>query len=76
MVRSAEDDFNALRMIDAMEAAGAIVVALTANGTATYDGALAPHNRFQVWARVQNDDHIDRIDEAIETALDDEKGTR
>lgn len=66
MVRSAEDDFDALRMMNAMESAGATVFALTPNGTATHDGALAPHQQFQVWAKVESDDKIAAVDVAIE----------
>ena len=66
MVRKAEDDLAALLMINAMESAGARVVAITPNGAATYPGAMALHQRFQVWARVSDDDHIDRVDKAID----------
>lgn len=69
MVRLAEDDFEALRTANAMESAGACVFAITPNGTATYQGALAPHDRFRVWCKVTNDSVIDSVDVAISKEL-------
>ncbi len=71
MFRSGEDDFDTLKTIDAMEHAGAVVVAITSAGTATFVGALASHQRFQIWARIENDAHIERVDDAISEALGD-----
>lgn len=65
MMRSAEDDFAALKTADAMEAAGATVITLTPNGQAQYPTALAPHVRYIVWARVRDDAHIAAVDKAI-----------
>lgn len=69
MVRSAEDDFEALRTANAMESAGARVFAITPNGTATYPEALAPHDRFRVWCKVADDSVIDSVDVAISKEL-------
>lgn len=66
MVRSAEDDFAALTMMNAMESEGATVFAITPDGLGQYDGALAPHQRFKVWAKVEKDADINAVDEAIE----------
>lgn len=40
MMRSAEDDFAALKTADAMEKAGATVITLTPNGQAQYPAAM------------------------------------
>jgi hypothetical protein len=71
MVRSAEDDFTALRTMNAMESAGAEVFALTPYGTAIHLGALQAHQRFQVWAKVASDAVIDAIDAAIDKEFSD-----
>lgn len=70
MMRSCEDDFVALKTIDAMESVGATVVSITVRGQETYSGALAPHLQYIVWARVRDDAHIDEIDAAIERKLE------
>jgi len=70
MVRNADDDFKALLMADAMEAAGGTVICVTYMGERTYDGALAPHPYFSVWARVTSEKHIEIIDNVINCALE------
>lgn len=60
MVRNTGDDFQTLLAINAMEQAGAKVVAITTVGLG--------QARFQVWARIEDDEHIDRVDEAIEAS--------
>jgi hypothetical protein len=65
MMRGAEDDFIAMQTANGMEAAGATVFSITPNGQRTYPGALAPHTRFIVWAKVGNDEMIDMVDRAI-----------
>jgi hypothetical protein len=69
MFRSAEDDYCAMITANAMESAGAGVFAITPHGTSTHDGALAPHQRFQVWAKVESDDKIAAVDAAIEREM-------
>lgn len=66
MVRHAESDFDVLKISNAMESVGAVVFAITNDGTSTYQGALAPHNRFQVWAKITSDDMCDVVDAAVE----------
>jgi hypothetical protein len=70
MLRKAEDEFMALQTINAMEKAGAKVLTLTLDGYAQYEGALIPHAKYTVWAQVENDAHIDKIDEAIAQEID------
>lgn len=70
MKRNAEDDFYALLMCDAMERAGATVVAITPNGTDKYSGAIDPHVRFIVWARVRDDAHIKAVDREIDSEFE------
>lgn len=69
MKRDAEDEISALRIADAMESVGATVVAITTNGEATYPGAMASHQRFIVWARINDSEHADRVDGALEQEL-------
>ncbi len=69
MLRSGEDDFETLKTIDVMEAEGAVIVAITPNGMAQHVGAMVPHQRFQIWARVADSAHIKRIDAAISKDL-------
>ena len=70
MVRNADDDFKALLTADAMEATGATVFSITYMGERTYDGALAPHPYFSVWARVKSDEHIVLVDTVIDATLE------
>lgn len=70
IMRLANDHFIALQIANGMEEAGANVFNVTSNGQATYDGALAPHTRYVVWAKVKNDKMADLVDEAIDKALD------
>jgi hypothetical protein len=70
MTRNAEDDYDALLMINAMESVGATVVTLTPRGLATTPGALAQHVQLTVWARVPTLAFIKLADDAIEAAFD------
>jgi len=64
--RNAEDDVEALRVANTMEDYGALVIAITPDGEATYPGAMAPHCRLVVWARIEDDaQQIARLDRAI-----------
>jgi len=69
MMRSAEDDFVAMRTANGMEKAGAVVFSITSNGERSHFGAMAPHTRFIVWAKVANDEMIDVVDESISREL-------
>ena len=53
--RRATNDFCALLVANGMEAAGASVFDLT----------RLPDGRFIVWAKVQSDEQIDEVDDAI-----------
>ena len=68
MLRYAEDDVAALDIMNAMEAVGVTVIGVTNAGTATYTGALLPHQRFIVWGKVTHDDQCDQVDAALEKA--------
>jgi hypothetical protein len=68
MVRDTGDDFQTLLAVNAMEAAGAQVVAITTAGKEQSRGALVASARVQVWARITDDDHIGRVDGAIDAA--------
>lgn len=70
LMRSAEDDFDALLTAEAMESVGADVFSITFNREATHHGAQIPHSRFIVWAKVESDDMIERADDAITSAID------
>lgn len=65
MFRNAEDEHVALGIANGMESAGATVIAITPDGEATHPGALAPHMRLVVWARITDGSQIDHVDEAI-----------
>lgn len=69
MVRTARDSFVALQTADAMEAAGAPVVALTTyksrESITSFPGTLS----YMVWARVRDDAHIRLVDIAIEKEM-------
>ena len=56
MQRRATDDFYALLVANAMEAAGASVFDLT----------RLPNGSFIGWAKVQSDEQIDEVDDAID----------
>uniref|UniRef100_A0A6M3ILU3 DUF2007 domain-containing protein n=1 Tax=viral metagenome TaxID=1070528 RepID=A0A6M3ILU3_9ZZZZ len=70
IVRHAEDDFIAMKTAQGMENSGANVFSITNNGQATHFGATAPHTRFCIWAKIENDGMIESIDDAIEKELD------
>lgn len=65
MARHAEDDMDAIQISNGMLSAGARVVSVVGNGTATHFGAMAPHMRFLVFAEVQDHAHVQRVDYAI-----------
>lgn len=69
MVREAEDSLVAMLTANGMEAAGANVISITYNGQHQHYGAMAPHSRFIVFAKVRDEAHIRKIDRAIEDAL-------
>ena len=69
IMRNAETDFEAMKIADAMLSCGADVFSVTFDGQRTHHGAMAPHSRFIVWAKVENREHITRIDEAIDKNL-------
>lgn len=69
MMRNADNDFDAFRIAEAMEEAGADVFSIAYNGQHQPYGALAPSSKFIVFAKVKDDEHIRKIDKAIETAL-------
>lgn len=57
-------------MANLMESKGATVFAFTPNGEGVYLGASLPHQRFHVWAKVDNDNKIGSVNDAIDGALD------
>jgi hypothetical protein len=71
MLRHAEDDFAALLIANAMENVGAEVFSVVSNGT--YKpigfGSSVEKVQFIVWAKVKDDEHIARVDTAIELAF-------
>ena len=69
MVRSAGNSFIALLTANAMESAGAEVVGVTYDGQHQLYGALVPSSRFIVFAKVMDEQQIDRVDKAIDAAL-------
>ena len=70
MVRTAEDDFVALKTAQGMENAGANVFSITNSGSATHFGATVAHVKFVVWAKIENYDMISAVDKAIEKEID------
>lgn len=70
MVRSARNDFEALLTGEAMESVGAVVISISYDGEHKLVGALESSSRFVVWARVADNAMIDKVDLAIEKALD------
>jgi len=70
IVRDTGDDFQTLLAINAMEQAGATVVAITPKRLLIADGAMAATMQFQVWARITDDEHIERVDRAISKTLE------
>lgn len=64
--RQADNDFDAFRIAQAMESAGANVFSITYNGSHQPAGALAPSSRMVVWAKVTDDAMIVAIDKAID----------
>lgn len=62
MIRHACDDSGAFRLANAMTKAGAEVFSVTDAGGEPYAYAIG---RFIVWARVDDSEHIDRIDDII-----------
>jgi hypothetical protein len=69
MVRSAPNDFDAMRTAQGMENAGATVISITYNGQHQPFGALEPSSKFVVWARVPDSINIDDVDAAIDKEL-------
>lgn len=65
MVRHADNDFEALRIAQGMENAGAAVFSIAHDGMHQPYGAMAPSSRFVVWAKVPSDLLIDAVDAAI-----------
>ena len=65
MVRYATDDFHAMQIAQGMENAGANVFSIANNGSSTYPNAMAPHCSFVVFAKVDSDDMISGVDDAI-----------
>ena len=59
MMRDGRDDFEAFLIAQAMQGAGADVFSVTYNG-----------NRYIVFSKVRDEDHINKIDKAIIEALD------
>lgn len=76
MLRHADDDFTALLVASGMSKAGADVFSITNNGPAQPNAFVAPNmtdhirpQKFIVWAKVRDDDHIAQCDKAIEECL-------
>ncbi len=67
--RTAEDQWDVPLVAEAIESCGGEVVAINSIDQATHEGALKPHWRYEIWARVEPDT-FDEIDEAIEKALE------
>lgn len=66
MVRGAGNDFDALRVAQGMENAGATVFSITHAGMHKPFGAIDPSSKFVVWAKVESDSQIAAVDEAID----------
>lgn len=70
MNRRAEDDFIAMLTAQAVEDEGGQVISIAYNGSDTYQSAIAPHSKFVVFARAQDEEQINRIDKAIAKHLE------
>jgi len=69
MQRPANNDFEAFLTAQAMEDAGANVFSITFNGRHRQHGAMEDVSKMIVWAKVQSEDEIDKVDREIEKAL-------
>ncbi len=69
MVRSARDQFEALKTAEAMEAAGGAVISVTYDGEHKQHGAMIPCSKFCVFARIPDEIDINLVDQYIDHAL-------
>jgi hypothetical protein len=67
IVRHANNDFDALRVAQGMENAGASVFSVAHNGMYQPDGALIPSARFVVFGKYEGDEETrcNEIDKSI-----------
>lgn len=72
--RTADNDFDAFRVAQGMENAGATVFSITHNGMHKPYGALEPSSRFIVWSKVQSEGMIEAVDAAIDKEFDEPSG--
>lgn len=66
IMRHGRDDFDAFRIAQGMENAGAQVFSISPNGTHQLEGALIPCTKFIVWAKFEDPVTPDQIDAMIE----------